>query len=138
VLGAAIETIMRLFSYLYHGLLALFLLAISALALLSSGVNTLSLDFLPWQGSALSYWLLGASLFGIVSLVLAVKGVLRGLYFLWNLVVVLVLVKGLFLSSHHFEPGEFKTAVYLTLGALLALAGAWIRLRQPTDPWSRT
>ena len=42
---------MRVFSYLFHGLLTLFLLGISVVAL-SSG-QTLTLEMLPWQGPAL-------------------------------------------------------------------------------------
>lgn len=125
---------MRIFSYAYHGLLALFLLAISSLALLS-GTHTIHLDFLPWQGASLTYWLFFSALFGLISLFLAVRGILRGLFFLWSLAILVILVKGLFLSPHFFEPGELKTAALLTLGALVALFGAWFRLRQTKDRW---
>jgi hypothetical protein len=127
---------MRIFSYVYHGLLALFLLAISSLALVG-GTHTIHIDFLPWQGASLTYWLFFSALFGLITIVLAVKGILRGLFFLWSLVILVVLVKGFFLSPHVFEPGEWKTAALITLGALVAVAGAWFRLRQARDRWSR-
>jgi hypothetical protein len=124
----------RIFSYFFHGLLALFLLALAALAL-ASGSHTLRLDYLPWQGASLTYWLLGSALFGLISLLLAIKGVFRGLFFLWSVAVLLMLVKGFFLSRYYFEPGEVRTAVYLTAGALLAAFGAWFRMRQKRDRW---
>ena len=137
MLGSAFGAIMRIFSYLYHGLLALFIFAVSCLALVS-GAHTIQLDFLPWQGASLTYWLFFSALFGLLSLVLALRGTLRGLFVLWSLAVFVLMVKGFFLSRHYFEPGEFSAAAYLTLGALLALFGAWFRLRQPKDRWGKT
>jgi hypothetical protein len=128
---------MRVFSYVFHGLLALFVLVVSSLSM-GSGAHTLQLDFLPWHGPGLTYWLFFSALIGLAFLFLALKGVLRSLFFLWSLAVFVILVKGFFLSPYFFEPGEFRTAVWLTLGAFLAVFGAWFRLRQQRDHWSKT
>ncbi len=135
--GSAIKALMRIFSYVFHGLLALFLLAISSLALFS-GAHNLHLDMLPWQGATLTYWLFFSALFGLISVLLALKGVFRGLFFLWSLAIFVIFVKGFFLSSYHFDPGELRSAGYLTLGALVAVLGAWFRMRQEPDRWRRT
>jgi hypothetical protein len=116
---------MRFYSYLFHGLLALFMLGISALALASGTV--LHLDMLPWTGQTGTYALLGAGVFGILALLLALKGTLRFLFFLWSLVVFAMLVKGFFLSPYQFDSG-FKAIALLTFGALLAILGAWFQM----------
>jgi len=119
---------MRIYSYLFHGLLALFLLLISAVALLSG--TELHLGMLPWSGMKGTYILLGGALFGLLALFLTLKGVLRFLFFLWSVVVFALLVKGYYLGPYHFgDMSGFKTASWLTGGALLAIFGAWFRMR---------
>jgi len=120
---------MRVFSYLFHGLLTLFLLAISVLAL-SSG-QTLQLGMLPWEGPQLAYWLFFAALVGLVSVALAIWRKWRALFFLWSLAVLLMMARGFFFSRYHFAgPPEFHSALYLTAGALVAAFGAWFQLRR--------
>jgi hypothetical protein len=126
---AALKALMRFFSYLFHGLLTLFLLAISVVAL-SSG-QPLQLGMLPWEGHSLTWWLLGAALAGLASVVLAICRKWRPLFFLWSLVVLLVMARGFFFSQYYFAgPPEFRGALYLTAGALLAVFGAWFQLRR--------
>ena len=118
---------MRIFSYLFHGLLALFMLGISAVALASG--TALHLDMLPWSGSTGTYVLLGGGLFGMLALLLALKGSLRFLFFLWSLTVFVMLVKGFFLGPYHFDgTAGLKSAGLLTFGALLAILGAWFQM----------
>jgi hypothetical protein len=119
---------LRMFSYLYHGLLALFLLLVSGLAL-GSGARSLRLDVLPWSGATLAWILLAASLFGLIALLLAVTRSVSAPFFLWSLVVAAMLVRGYVFSSYRFAPGVgVYTAVYLVIGSWLALAGAWFAL----------
>jgi len=120
---------MRFFSYLFHGLLALFLLAISAMAM-GTGMHSIHLDMLPWQGQSLTYWLLGASLAGLAAVVLAISRVLPLLFFVWALIVFVMMVKGYIFGGYYFSSGEFRTAVMLMAGALIALLGAWYGLKQ--------
>lgn len=117
---------MSAFSFLFHGLLALFLTALACMAL--AWGTTLHLDMLPWTGSTLDYVLLFGGLCGIALVILAVLGRLRPLFFVWTLVVLILMVKGYVLGSYHFDPASAKTAGYLMLGALLALIGGFMQM----------
>jgi FtsH-binding integral membrane protein len=131
----AVGTLLRLFSYLYHGLLALFLLLVSALALVS-GASALRLDMLPWSGATLAWILVAASLCGLAALALAIARRGSALFFLWSLTVAAMLLKGYVFSSFRFAAGAgVPTAVVLVLGSWLALPGAWfaVRRRQTTS-----
>jgi hypothetical protein len=122
--------LLRVYSYLYESLLALFLLAISALAILSESHN-LNLGMLPWKGPALTYWLLGLGLAGLVSVVLALTGKLRFLFLLYALAIFAMMVRGYFLGSYAFSgKDEFHLALELTAGALAAIFGAWSQFRK--------
>ena len=74
----------------------------------------------------------GGALLGLGTLALAVKRILPVLFFLWSLVVVVMLVKGYVFSGYFFDSGEFRVAIWLTLGAVLAVAGAWYGMLQRT------
>ena len=127
----AVKTLLRLFSYLYHGLLALFLLLVSAVAL-ASGATSLHLDMLPWSGATLTWLLLAASLFALAAVLLAITRAISAPLFLWSLVVAGMLIRGYIFSSFRFAPGVgVHTAIYLMLGSWLALLGAWFGLRLP-------
>ena len=125
----AVRTLLRFFSYLFHGILALFLVAISGLTL-ASGAQNLHLGMLPWTGSTLTVVVFLGSICGLVTLVLAVRGVLRPLFFIWSLAVVVLMVKGYIFSSYHFAAGEARTSGYLMAASLVALAGAWFQTRR--------
>ncbi len=124
------KALLRYFSYIFHGLLAAVLLAISVLAL-ATGPNSLRLDVLPWTGSTLTYIVLFGSLFGLLTVVLAFFGKLRWLFFLWSLVVAVFLVRGYVSGGYHFEPGQVGKILGFVLAALVALAGAWFQVRGP-------
>jgi hypothetical protein len=130
-----VKAIVRAFSVVYHALLALFLIAVSGLALATSP-QSLHVPILPWTGSKLATTLLCASIFGLVSVLLAAMGKLRFFFFLWSLAVVVMLVRGFFSSAFRFEPGAGgpKTVAYLIAGAVLALLGAWWQMTRTTKP----
>lgn len=120
---------MRIYSYIFHALLALFALGISIVAW-SSG-HELNLDMLPWSNETAATWLLALSLIGLIAVLLALKGTLRVLFLLWSAAVVVLLVKGFFFSPYMFDGmSGFRNALLLTLGALVALVGAWFAFRQ--------
>lgn len=122
-----VKTLLRFFSYLFHGMLALFLVAVSGLALLSGGQG-LHLGMLPWTGSTLTKVVFFGSICGLLTLLLAMRARVRALFFLWSLGVIGLMVKGYIFSGYHFAPGEARTAGYLILAAFLALAGAWFQI----------
>ncbi len=123
-----VKALMRLFTYAYHGLLGLVLLAL-ALVAAASGSHTLQLEMLPWTGAALTWWLLGGSLFGLATLVLAFKNITRVLFLVWSIVVAVMLFKGLFFSQYRFTPGEITLPLSVAGGSVLAVVGAWFQLR---------
>lgn len=126
------RAVVRIFSYLFHGLLILFLLALAVIAL-SSG-QVLHLDMLPWHGQSLTYWLLGAALAGLLSLILAIRRTWRLLFLLWSLAVLIVMVRGFFLGPYSFAGRpEFYRALYLSAGAFIAVIGAWFQLQRPVS-----
>lgn len=123
-----LKTIVRIFSYLFHLILGLFLLIVGAFGLLGSN-KTLRMPVLPWDDPALTYWVFFGSLAGLVCLVLAVTGKLRLPFRLWTIVVFLLVVRGFFLSGYYL--GDFfLNAVLLTLGAMLAVYGSWTSTRR--------
>jgi hypothetical protein len=125
------KAIVQFLSYLFHTLLALFLFGLSGLAM-ASGARSLHLEMLPWTGSTLTFVLFFGSLFGLLTILLALQRKLRALFFLWSLAVTVLLVKGYFLSGYHFAAGEFHTAVYLVAASMVALCGAWFQMwRKP-------
>ena len=126
----AVKTLLRVFAYLYHGALALFLLGVSILALTSGGAS-LHLGMLPWHGGTLAWILLVSALLELVAVLRAIRRARPGLLFLWSLVVAFMLVKGYFFSSYRFAAGAgVRTALYLVIGSLLALVGAWVGVRR--------
>jgi hypothetical protein len=125
---SALRGLLRIFSYSFHGLLVTFLLAVSGLAL-SSGAGKLSFRMLPWTGDTLIFVLFFGSLFGLLTLILALGGKTSALFFLWCLAVAVLLAKGYVFSWYHFAPGEIGVAAGLLLGSWMAVAGAWPRPR---------
>ena len=121
---AALKALVRYFSYLFGALLALFLLAISGLAL-ASGTRNLQLGMLPWTGSTLIYVVFFSSLYGLISVVLAIRGSWRPLFFLWTLAVAALLVRGYIFTGYHFATGEAARASYLMLASVIGVIGAW-------------
>jgi hypothetical protein len=118
-----LRNLLRGYSYVFHLLLAIFLLGVSALALASGG-GVLRLPMLPWEGVTLTYVVLGCSLFGLISVLLAIFGKWRFLFLLWSLAVFVMLVKGYVFSGYKFAPGGVGTAIWLTAAALVAAIGA--------------
>ena len=114
-------------SYVFHGLLCLILFAVSSIAI-AGGDQTLHLDMLPWTGSTLLYALLFGSLAGLVTVLLAIKGTWRPLFFVWSLVVAVLLLKGYIFSGYRFSPGEFGPVMCLIVGSWIALLGSFARM----------
>ena len=110
---------LRLYSYLFHAGIALFLLGLALVALLSS--NTLRIPFLPWSGGSLTQWLLWGGITGLLSIVLAVTGIFRYLFPLWAFGVLAVLVRGYILTPLPFDGrSDALQALYLLIAALIA------------------
>jgi hypothetical protein len=129
---AVISAILRFISYVYHGLLALVLLALGTVLTVAGARDSVRLDMLPWSGSTGVWVVLLGGIFGLLTVILAIKGKARPLFFLWALVVTYFVFKGYFFSSYRFTPDEFRNIAYLAGGALLALIGAFSQMfRKP-------
>jgi hypothetical protein len=114
ILGA----VLRLYSYLYHFVLSAFLFLVSVVVLIG-GKHDLRLPMLPWTGEPLTYWVFGLSVTGLLLTILAATGILRVPFPIWCLFVVVMMVRGFFLSPMYYQgPGHFQGAVWLTVGAL--------------------
>jgi len=122
-----IKALLSFLSYLFHFALCLVLLALSGLAI-AAGAQTLQLGMLPWTGSTLLYTLFFGALLGLLTVILAIKGLVRPLFFVWSLVVTVLLVKGYIFSGYHFTPGEFRQVLYLIAASIIALIGAWVQM----------
>ncbi len=122
-----IRALLRFYSYLFHGLLALLLFAISGMAIVVDAPN-LHLNMLPWTGWTLLHILFFGSLFGLLTVILAMRGTWRFLFFLWSLAVAVLLSKGYVFSGYRFAPGELKTAAWLMGLAWIAVLGAWFQM----------
>ncbi len=122
-----IKALLSFLSYVFHGLLCLILFAMSGLAM-AAGAQTLQLGMLPWTGSTLLYVVFFGAMLGLVTVLLAIKGRLRPLFFVWSLGVTLLLLKGYIFSGYHFSPGEFSTVMYVIVGSVIALLGAWVQM----------
>jgi len=128
-----LKAVMRYFSYIFHTLLALFLIAISGLAMASGG-GDLRLRMLPWEGDTLERVVFAGAVVGLVTVILAMRGVLRILFLIWSFLVFVLLVKGYIFSSYKFQPNEFRTALYLIAASFIALFGAWFQLQRTQRP----
>jgi hypothetical protein len=124
---AVVKALSIFLSYVFHGLLCLILFAVSSVSLVG-GARTLHLDMLPWTGSTLLYALLFGSLAGLVTVLLAIKGTWRPLFFVWSLVVAVLLLKGYIFSGYRFSPGEFGPVMCLIVGSGIALLGSFARM----------
>ena len=120
---------MRLYAYLYHLSLTIFLLGLATVAVSSS--RALHLEMMPWKGDDLSKWLLWSAIFGLLSVLLAVTGVFRYLFPLWALAVVVLMVRGYLLQPYTFEGKDtFYRTLWLIGGALLAFLASLTLLRR--------
>jgi len=123
-----IYLLLRIFSFGFQGLLIAFLLAASVLAWTSGSL--LSIELLPWTGDALTKWTFFSGVAGGTITILALKRILPVLFLLWNVAVLIMLVRGYFMSSYGFTSGDgLLTALLFTLGALVAVVGSWVHMR---------
>lgn len=122
---------LRAVSYLYHFLLALFLFLIAVITLLGPQHN-LEMGMLPWKGAALTYWLFWLGLTGLVATALAALGIFRYLFPPWTLFVLIMMVRGYFLSSYTYGGSDhFRTVVWLVVGAIVTFLVSLTLLRRP-------
>ena len=120
----ALLWLLRIFAYLFHLLLGLFLIALG-IAGWAHLPNNLTLDMLPWKGHTLTWVVLSLGIVAILCVLLAIAGFLRWLLPLWALFAFVMMFRGFYLSGYAFpDRGQFHNALWLTCGALIALLGS--------------
>ncbi|HVT91643.1 MAG TPA: hypothetical protein VHD76_02270 [Bryobacteraceae bacterium] len=122
--------LLLMFSVLFHFLLGLFLFGVGVVTV-SGGVDNLKLGMLPWTGAALTTAVILTGLLGMAIAILGLLGRLKFLLPLWAAIVLVMMVKGFFISSYVFGGKDgFHNALWLTLGALLAFLFSWAVFRK--------
>ncbi len=118
--------LLRLFSYVFHTILCLFVLAVAAISASSHTVPRFG--FLPFSDETMIRWLITLAIVGLVSVFLAVTGIFRWVFPIWAAAVLWLMAKGFFLSPYTFPNADaFHGASWLTFGALGAFFGAlWV------------
>jgi hypothetical protein len=125
-----IALVLRIYSYIFQFILCLFLLGLAILTL-SSGRHNLSLDMLPWTDAELTYWILALGITGLVVTLLAATGLFRYLFPLWCLFVVVMMIRGYFLSGYTYSgPDQFRSVTWLITGAIVAFLAALTLFRR--------
>ena len=126
---SALGFVLRVFAYLFELVLSFFLIGLGIVAWVS-GANSLSFGMQFWEGVTLKWIILIAGIVGLASLLLAGSR-LRWTFPVWSLLVLVMMVRGFFLSSYSFAgANQFQFAVWLTAGALLAFLGSLGVLRR--------
>ncbi|MFN0166614.1 MAG: hypothetical protein ACKV22_09290 [Bryobacteraceae bacterium] len=127
-MGRPLAWLVRLFSYLFHTVLGSFLCVLALVAILS-GKHNLRVDLLPWEGKLLTGSLAVLGLYALFSVVTAVTGKTRVFLILQSVGIVVLLVRGIFLTSMPLDgnPLDVSSALALTGSALLALVGSFLR-----------
>lgn len=121
--------LLRLFSYAFELAVALPLAAIGIVTA-ASGLNNLQLGMLPWEGAHLTYGVLALGFGGILITALAILGRLKILFPLWCALILILMVRGFFLSPYTFSgAAQFRGALWLTFGALGAFLSSWTVLQ---------
>ena len=126
----ALLWLLRIYSYLYHLLLCLFLLAVGFLAV-SINPSELQLDMLPWTGATLTRAVVMLGGAGLLCVLPAMVGKLRWLFPIWALFAFILMFRGFFLSGYSFDDAShFRQCVWLTAGAFVAFVGSLTVLRR--------
>jgi len=124
----SLKTLLRLYSYAFHGLLA-FAAAAVAIVSLASNPSTVNFYLLPWQGRPLIYGLIVLALVGALILLMAVRGKMQRLFVGWSVVLLALVMRCFFFSPFSFTPetGEITSALAAVLAAALAVVGAGVK-----------
>jgi len=122
--------LLRWFSYLFHSILCLFILAVAAVS--SSSHSVPKFGFLPFTDETMLRGLFTLAIIGLLSVFLAVTGIFRYLFPLWAAAVLWLMVKGFILSPYTFpNAAAFRGALWLTFAAFGAFLGAlWVLKRR--------
>ena len=120
----AIKFLLRVFSYLFHLAVSMFLTSIGLVGWMSES-SSFSLGMVPWwSGTALIKILALGGMAGIAATLLAARGRFRVVFTLWTTTVFFAVVWGFFFSNYSFEGVDaLRDAVCFAAAAALAWIG---------------
>ena len=122
-LRSALGWLLLVFAWVFELALSLFLIGLGMVAW-ESGPKNLNLGVLPVERATLTRTSLAFGIVGLACTLLAGSR-LRWIFPLWCLFVLIMMIRGFFLSSYSFAgANQFQFAVWLTAGALLAFLGS--------------
>jgi hypothetical protein len=122
---------LRMWSCAFSVITGLFLTGLGIL-IVATDIHNLNLTMLPWwKDTTLTVMLFVLGLSGILAGVLALLNKIKPLLVVFTLVAFGVIVDGFFLNPIYRFDGEagFKSAIWLALAALVALAGSFAQFR---------
>ena len=120
--------LLRVYSYIFHLLLSLFLLGIAIVS--STSNQPLSLGMLPFSDEKMRSGVYTLAIIGLLATLLAITRLFKYLFPIWATIVVYVMIKGFLFSSYSFaNTSAFKAALWLICGAIAAFIGALWTLR---------
>lgn len=126
-----VQALLRYYSYGFQLLISVFLLGLGLVGALSDNAG-FEIDMLPWSGKQLTTSLMILGGFGALATILAFRGKLTFLFLMWTAGTVFLLGRGIFASGHTFDgESEFKWALFLLVGLVATVLGAWSRFKQP-------
>jgi hypothetical protein len=123
--------VLRFFAFLFNLALSLCLFFV-ALLVMPSGQNNIQLSVIPLTGPVLTRFLLLASIYGFVAMVLALRKspAARFPMLAWNIVIPALLASTPFRGQFSFESRDQALfGLYLFLASLAALWGSWLQFR---------
>lgn len=125
-----LAVVLRVYSFVFHLTLSVFLLGVAFLAWRAH--QPLSLGMLPFDEE---YLVRDTAIFGAIGVVCTLTAFTKWfklVFVIWALVVLYLMVKGFFIGSYSFHgTDEIKGAAWLTFGAVGAFFGAAWGLKNP-------
>ena len=133
-----LHALMRAYAYIFHFLLAAVLTGIATVAYLSGVHNINTGGMMSLTGLQLTQCLMGIGLMGIVSVLLAVFGVLRFLFPIYAAGATFTLFRWFFASGYRFGSMEaFQWGIALFVGCVGALLCSLLELKASDRKRSR-
>lgn len=120
-----IAFLLRVFSYLFHFVLSVFLLGIGLIGKMSSETASFYTPLLPGDSGDQAGYAVWLGLAGLVSVILAATGRFRPLLVVWACAVVVLCFRGLFWGTYTYQGRDpFESALWFFGGTVLAFIGS--------------
>jgi hypothetical protein len=113
------------YSWIFQAVLSLMAIMVAVVAF-ATGNQRIDIQWLALPTGNQMPFLIGLGIVGLLCVLLAIRGTVRTLLFLFAIHSAYMLIKGLFMSSYSFSgPEEARNAAILVAGAILAVIGSF-------------